>query len=63
MRLVMNAILAWLALSALMGLFFGRYFSWIAVLAAGTILAILSAATLQSKGLAFFPGVPAPPGR
>jgi hypothetical protein len=53
----MSAVFALLALSALVGLFFGRYFSWIAVLVAGTILAILLAATLQRKGLAFFPGV------
>jgi hypothetical protein len=53
----MNDTLALLALSALMGLFFGLYFRWIAILISGPILAILLAAVLQSKGFAFFPGV------
>jgi hypothetical protein len=53
----MNDTLALLALSALMGLFFGLYFRWIAILISGPILAILLAAVLQRKGFAFFPGV------
>jgi hypothetical protein len=56
-RIVMNAIFALLALSALMGLFFGRYFSWIAILVSAPILAVLSATVLQNEGFGFFTGI------
>jgi hypothetical protein len=53
----MNAIFALLALGALMGLFFGRYFSWIAILVSAPILAVLSATVLQNEGFGFFTGI------
>jgi hypothetical protein len=53
----MSAVFALLSFSALVGLFFGLYFRWIAILILGPILAILSAAVLQSRGFAFFAGV------
>jgi hypothetical protein len=46
-----NTILALLAVSALVGLVLGLYFSWIAVLVSGPILAIFSATVLQNEGI------------
>jgi hypothetical protein len=53
----MKDILALLALSALVGLFIGRYFSWIAILVSGPILAIVLATVLQKKGFISFAGI------
>jgi hypothetical protein len=52
----MNAILALLVLSALVGLLLGLYFSWIAIVLAEPILAILLAVVLQRTGFDVVPG-------
>jgi hypothetical protein len=52
-----DAILALLVLSALIGLLLGIYFSWIAIVLAQPILAVLSAAVLQRVGFDVLPGI------
>jgi hypothetical protein len=44
-----NFILALVAVSALLGLALGLYFSWIAILVSGPILGIFSATVLQNE--------------
>jgi hypothetical protein len=56
-EIVMNAILVLLAVSAIVGLILGFYFSWMTILASGLILAIVSAAVLQQQGYSFFAGI------
>jgi hypothetical protein len=53
----MNTILALLAVSALVGLVLGLYFSWIAILVSGPILAIVSATILQNEGFDALTGI------
>jgi hypothetical protein len=53
----MNAVLALLAISAVVGLVLGWCFSWIVILASGPILALLSAMVLQNEGFGFRPGI------
>jgi hypothetical protein len=53
----MNAILALLAISAVVGLVLGRCFSWVVILATGPILALLSAMVLQNEGFDFRTGI------
>ena len=54
---LMDAILLLLAVSAIVGLVFGLYFSWIAIAASGLVLAIVSATVLQKEGFGFFSGI------
>ena len=51
---LMDVILLLLAMSAIVGLVFGLYFSWIAIAASGLVLAIVSATVLQKEGWLFF---------
>jgi len=53
----MNAILALLAVSALVGLALGFYFRWYAIVVSGLILAILGATVLQNDGFGFRAGI------
>jgi hypothetical protein len=53
----MNTILALIAVSALVGLVLGLYFSWIAILVSVPILAIFSATILQNEGFAVLAGI------
>jgi hypothetical protein len=53
----MDAISILLAASAIVGLVLGFYFSWIAIVASGLVLAIVSAAVLQAQGFGFFVGI------
>jgi hypothetical protein len=53
----MNAVLILLAVSAILGLVLGFYFSWRAILVSGLVLAFLSAAVLQSDGFGFLAGI------
>jgi hypothetical protein len=53
----MNAILILLAVSAILGLVLGFYFSWKAIAASALVLAFLSAAVLQNEGLGFLAGI------
>jgi hypothetical protein len=46
----MNVIFALLALSTLLGLGLGLYFSWISILMSGPATAIVSATVLQVQG-------------
>lgn len=55
--IVMNAIFVLLALSAIVGLALGFYFSWIAILVSGLVLAIVSAAVLQKGGFGALAGI------
>jgi hypothetical protein len=50
----MDVILLLLAASAIVGLVLGLYFSWIAIVASGLVLAIVSATVLQKEGFGFF---------
>jgi hypothetical protein len=52
-----NFILTLLAVSALLGLASGLYFSWIAILVSGPILAIFSATVSQSEGFDALTGI------
>ena len=54
---LMDVILPLLAASAIVGLVFGLYFSWIAIAASGLVLAIVSATVLHREGFGFFSGV------
>jgi hypothetical protein len=56
-QIVMNAILALIAVGALVGLVLGRYFSWIAILVSVPILAIFSAMVLQNEGFDVLTGI------
>jgi ABC-type transport system involved in cytochrome c biogenesis permease subunit len=51
--IVMNAISILLAVSAILGLVLGFYFSWIAISVSALVLAFLSAAVLQNEGFGF----------
>jgi hypothetical protein len=53
----MDVILLLLAVSAIVGLVLGLYFSWIAIVASGLVLAIVSATVLQKEGFGFFSGI------
>jgi hypothetical protein len=53
----MDVILLLLAVSAIVGLVLGLYFSWIAIAASGLVLAIVSAIVLQKEGFGFFSGI------
>jgi hypothetical protein len=55
--IVMNAILILLAVSAILGLVLGFYFSWIAISVSALVLAFLSAAVLQNEGFGFLVGI------
>jgi hypothetical protein len=55
--IVMNAILILLAVSAILGLVLGFYFSWKAIAVSGLVLAFLSAAVLQNDGFGFLAGI------
>jgi hypothetical protein len=55
--IVMNAVLALLAVSAIAGLVLGLYFSWIAILASGLVLAFVSAVVLQKEGFEVLAGI------
>ena len=53
----MNAVLILLAVSAILGLVLGFYFSWKAILVSGLVLAFPSAAVLQNEGFGFLAGI------
>jgi hypothetical protein len=53
----MDAIFILLAISAVVGLVLGLYFSWMTILASGTVLAIVSATVLQHQGFGFPAGI------
>jgi len=53
----MNAALILLAVSAILGLVLGSYFSWRAILVPGLVLSFLSAAVLQNEGFGFLVGI------
>ena len=53
----MNAVLILLAVSAIVGLVLGSYFSWIAILASGLVLAIASATVLQHMAFGVLAGI------
>jgi hypothetical protein len=53
----MNAIFVLLALSAIVGLALGFYFSWIAILVSGLVLVIVSATVLQKAGFGALAGI------
>jgi hypothetical protein len=55
--IVMNAILILLAVSAILGLVLGFYFSWKAIAVSALVLAFLSAAVLQNEGFGFLVGI------
>jgi hypothetical protein len=55
--IVANAILILLAVSSLLGLVLGFYFSWLAIGVSGLALAFLSAVVLQREGLASLAGI------
>jgi hypothetical protein len=55
--IVMNAIFVLLALSAIVGLTLGYYFSWVAILVSGLVLAIVSATVLQKEGFGALAGI------
>jgi hypothetical protein len=55
--IVMNAVFALLAVSALAGLVLGLYFSWVAILASGLVLAFVSAVVLQKEGFEALAGI------
>jgi len=54
---IMNAIFVLLALSAIVGLALGFYFSWIAILVSGLVLAIVSATVLHNEGFGALAGI------
>jgi hypothetical protein len=53
----MNAILVLLAVSGLVGLVLGLYFSWLAIGVSGVVLAIISAVVLQREGFGALTGI------
>lgn len=53
----MNTILVLLAVSALMGLVSGFFFSWLALILQGLLLAILAATVLQHEGFGSVAGI------
>ena len=53
----MEVIFVLLAVSAIGGLVLGTYLSWMAILASGLMLAIVSATLLQNEGFGFLPGI------
>ena len=53
----MNAILVLLAVSSLLGLVLGFYFSWLAIGVLGLALAFLSAVVLQHEGFGSLAGI------
>jgi hypothetical protein len=53
----MNAILILLAVSSLLGLVLGFYFSWLAISVSGLVLAFLSAVVLQHEGFGSLAGI------
>ena len=53
----MDVIVLLLAVSVIVGLVLGLFFSWIAIVASGLVLAIVSAAVLQKEGFSFFVGI------
>src|ERR1700730_8698149 len=54
---VMSAILVLLAASALLGFSLGLYFSWIAIVVSGFVVAIVSPVVLQNEGFGFLAGI------
>ena len=55
--IAMTAILALMAVSAIVGLVLGFYFSWIAISISGLVVGIVSAAVLQNEGFGFLAGI------
>jgi hypothetical protein len=55
--IVMEVVFVLLAVSAIGGLVLGFYFSWMAILASGLVLAIVSATLLQKEGFGFLAGI------
>jgi hypothetical protein len=53
----MEVVFVLLAVSAIGGLVLGFYFSWMAILASGLVLAIVSATLLQKEGFGFLAGI------
>jgi hypothetical protein len=53
----MNAIFILLAVSAILGFVLGFYFSWIAILISGLVLAVISAIVLQKEGFGPLAGI------
>jgi hypothetical protein len=53
----MEVVFVLLAVSAIGGLVLGFYLSWMAILASGLVLAIVSATLLQMEGFGFLPGI------
>jgi hypothetical protein len=53
----MNTIWILLTMSALVGLGFGVYFKWVALVLSGLILAIVGAAVLQREGFGHLAGI------
>jgi hypothetical protein len=53
----MEVVFVLLAVSAIGGLVLGFYLSWMAILASGLVLAIVSATLLQKEGFGFLPGI------
>ena len=53
----MNAVFALLAVSAVVGVLLGFYFSWMTILAPGLVLAIVSATVLQKEDYGFLAGI------
>ena len=56
-RLGLDVVLFLPAASAILGLVAGFFFSWIAILVSGSVLAVLSATVLQHEGFGFLPGI------
>jgi hypothetical protein len=52
-----DSVLALLAVSVVVGLILGFYFSWLAIAVAGLALALISAAVLRHEGFGFLSGV------
>jgi membrane protein DedA with SNARE-associated domain len=53
----MNVVLALLAVSALVGLALGVFFSWIAIFVSGVIIAICGGMISHNESLEFFAGI------
>jgi hypothetical protein len=56
-RLGLDVVLFLPAASAILGFVAGFFFSWIAILVSGLVLAVLSATVLQHEGFGFLAGV------
>jgi hypothetical protein len=52
-----DPVLALFAVSAVVGLVLGFFFSWLTIAAAGVLLAVISATVLHKAGFGFFAGV------